>query len=208
MDWPDIGHTYDVVAADYADSFADELNGKPFDRELLDSFAGSVGEPVLDVGCGPAGHITRYLAERGVLVEGLDLSPAVVAQARQRNPDLRFWVGDLRELPADDQALAGIVSFYSVVHLPRDQWPVAFAEFHRALAPGGLLLAGVHGGAGEVGVDGWFGHDVSIRTTLVDPGELAGLVTAAGLTIRERHQRPPYPGEYPSQRLYVLAEKR
>ena len=207
MTWPDIRHTYDVVAADYADTFADELSGKPYDRELLDSFAESVGEPVLDVGCGPAGHLTRYLADRDVRIEGLDVSPAVVAEARRRNPDLGFWLGDLRELPADDMALAGIVAFYSVVHLPRAEWPVAFAEFHRALVPGGLLLLAVHGGVGETGVEGWFGHDVSVRTTFVDLDELTALVTAAGLTVLERDQRPPYPGEYPSARLYLLAEK-
>lgn len=215
MTWPDIRHTYDVVAADYADTFADELAGKPFDRELLDLFAESVAvpvlgpapAPVLDVGCGPAGHVSRYLADRDVRVEGIDLSPVVVAEARRRHPDLRFWVGDLRALPADDLALAGIVSFYSVVHLPRKEWPAAFAEFRRTLAPGGLLLVAVHGGAGVTGVDGWFGHDVSIRTTLVDLDELTAIVARAGLTVRERHQRPPYPGEYPSPRLYVLAEK-
>jgi SAM-dependent methyltransferase len=163
--------------------------------------------PVLDVGCGPAAHVTRYLADRDVRIEGIDLSPVVVAEARRRNPYLPIWVGDLRALPADDLALAGIVAFYSVVHLPRQEWPAAFAEFHRALAPGGLLLVGVHGGAGVTGVDGWFGREVSIRTTLVDLDELTGMVTAAGLTVRERHQRPPYPGEYPSPRLYVLAER-
>jgi SAM-dependent methyltransferase len=207
MSWPDIGHTYDVVAETYADTFADELSGKPFDRDLLDSFAESVGEPVLDVGCGPAGHVTRYLADRGVRIEGLDLSPAVVTEARRRNPDLDFWVGDLRELPADESALAGIVAFYSVVHLPRAEWPTAFAEFRRALMPGGLLLLAVHGGTGETGVDGWLGHDVAIRTTLVGLDELTGMVTAAGLTVLDRHQRPPYPGEFPSPRLYLLAGK-
>ncbi len=220
MTWPDIRHTYDVVAADYADTFADELAGKPFDRDLLDAFAESVAQPVLgpalgpvlDVGCGPAGHVTRYLADRldepGVRIEGIDLSPVVVGEARRRNPDLRFWVGDLRELPADDQALSGIVAFYSLVHLPRAQWRDAFVEFRRALVPGGLLLVGVHGGVGETGVERWFGRDVAIRTTLVDLDELTAMVTAAGLTVLERHQRPPYPGEYPSPRLYLLAEKR
>jgi SAM-dependent methyltransferase len=216
MTWPDIRHTYDTVAEEYANTFADELAGKPFDRELLDAFAESVVQPVLgpvlgpviDVGCGPAGHVTRYLADRGVRIEGIDLSPVVVGEARRRHPDLRFWVGDLRELPADDQALSGIVAFYSVVHLPRAQWPGAFAEFRRTLVPGGRLLVGVHGGAGESGVDGWFGRDVSIRTTFVSLDELTEMVAGTGLTVLERHQRPPYPGEYPSPRLYLLAERR
>ena len=37
--WPDIAHTYDVAAEHYAATFAGELDGKPFDRKLLDRYA-------------------------------------------------------------------------------------------------------------------------------------------------------------------------
>jgi len=70
--WPDIAHTYDVAAERYAATFAGELDGKPFDRELLDRYAAALagrGE-VWDVGCGAAGHLTRYLADRGVAASG------------------------------------------------------------------------------------------------------------------------------------------
>ena len=40
--WPDIGHTYDVAAEHYAAAFAAELDGKPFDRRLLDRYAAEV----------------------------------------------------------------------------------------------------------------------------------------------------------------------
>lgn len=120
-DWPDITAAYDEVAADYAGLFAAELAGKPFDRELLDGFAG---------------HITRYLADRGVEVVGADVSPGVVAVARERQPGLEFRTADMRTLPIADGWLAGIVAFYSVIHLPREQIPVALAEFRRVLAPG------------------------------------------------------------------------
>lgn len=207
MNWPDIRATYDAVAADYADAFADELAAKPFDRALLDEFAATVDGPVLDLGCGPAGHVTRYLADRGARVAGVDLAPEGVAEARRRHPDLEFRVGDLRAIPADDSSLSGIVAFYSVIHLPRAELPLAFAEMRRVLAPGGLALVSMHGGTGEIGADEWFGHPVSVRVTLVEPDELAGLVTDAGLTRVTQHERPPYPGEYPSQRLYVLARR-
>jgi SAM-dependent methyltransferase len=206
--WPDIAHAYDVAAETYAATFAAELDGKPFDRALLDRYAAALagrGE-VWDVGCGAAGHLTRYLADRGVAVCGADLSPASVAVARRRQPGLAFRVADMCDLPTGDGSLAGIVAFYSVIHLPRPRIPVALAEFRRALAPGGGLLVAMHGGTGEVGSAGAFGHPVEVRATLVAPGELAGLVAAAGFAVRERHARDPYPGEYPSQRLYVWAE--
>lgn len=85
-DWPDIAHVYDVVANDYAQAFADELDRKPFDRDLLDRWAAVVAGrgPVWDVGCGPAAHVTRYLADRRVEAEGVDLSPRVVDTACRR----------------------------------------------------------------------------------------------------------------------------
>jgi hypothetical protein len=55
-DWPDIAAANDLVAQEYADTFADELDHKPFDRDLLDRYAATAGRgPVWDVGCGPAG---------------------------------------------------------------------------------------------------------------------------------------------------------
>jgi hypothetical protein len=36
--------------------------------------------------------------------------------------------------------------------------------------------------------------------------DMCGLPEAAGFAIRERHERAPYPDEYPSPRLYLWAE--
>jgi len=206
--WPDIAHTYDVAAEHYAATFAGELDGKPFDRDLLDRYAAALAGPgeVWDVGCGAAGHLTRYLADRGVAVSGADISPASVAVARQRQPGLAFRVADMCDLPAGDGSLAGIVAFYSMIHLPRTRLPVALAEFRRVLGPGAALLAAMHGGTGEIGSDAAFGLPVPVRATLVAMEEIASMAESAGFAVRERHERAPYPGEYPSRRLYLWAE--
>ncbi len=207
--WPDIAAAYDVVADDYAALFGSELDGKPFDRDLLDRFAAGLAGagPVWDVGCGAAGHVTRYLADRGATAVGVDLSPGVIAAARQRQPDLEFRVADMRELPASDGSLAGIVAFYSVIHLPRHQLPGVLAEFRRALAPGGELLVAAHGGTGELDEDQAFGHPVRLRATLLTPRELTDAARQAGLTVRDCHERDPYPAEYPTPRLYLQATR-
>jgi SAM-dependent methyltransferase len=207
--WPDIAAAYDAAAAEYADLFGAELAGKPFDRDLLDRFAAEVAGrgPVWDVGCGSAGHVTRYLADRGVEAAGADLSPGVVAQARQRQPGLGFQVADMRALPVPDGSLAGIAAFYSVIHLPRRQIPVALAEFRRVLAPGGSLLAAMHGGAGELDSAQAFGHSNPLRATLVSLAELVTMARAAGLAVDWQHERAPYPGEHATPRLYLWARR-
>ncbi|GAB3404021.1 class I SAM-dependent methyltransferase [Flindersiella endophytica] len=207
MTWPDFASSYDVVAADYAAAFAGELAGKPFDRDLLDRFAAAVagGGPVWDVGCGAAGHVTRYLADRRVEVVGADISPGSIAQAAKAQPDLEFRVADMRSLPADDSSLRGIVAFYSLIHLPRQELPSAFAEFGRVLAPGGDLLVSMHGGTGEFASGQFLGHAVPFRATLVGLDELAGFAESAGFHVRERQARPPYNQEHPTDRLYLWA---
>jgi len=209
QDWPDITAAYDEVAADYAGRFAAELAGKPFDRELLDGFAGAVGGrgPVWDIGCGAAGHITRYLADRGVEVVGADVSPGVITVAREREPALEFRVADMRRLPIADGWLTGIVAFYSVIHLPREQIPVALGEFGRVLAPGGGLLVAMHGGSGEIESSDWFGHDVTVRASLVSLPELISMVQQAGFRSTREIARQPYPGEHQTERIYVWATR-
>jgi hypothetical protein len=65
--------SYEAIAEEYAEQYFEELDGKPFDREVLDRFAASVKGRgrVGDLGCGP-GHGARYLAGRGVDAFGID----------------------------------------------------------------------------------------------------------------------------------------
>ena len=109
-------------------------------------------------------------------------------------------------MPADAASLAGIVAFYAILHLPRPRIPTALTELRRVLRPGGALLAAMHGGTGETGSDAAFGLPVQVRATLVTLDEMTAMAESTGLTIRERHERAPYPGEYPSPRLYLWAE--
>jgi len=71
--------SYDAVADEYAKRIYTELDDKPADRELLDNFAEALqgSGPCVELGCGP-GHVTRYLAERGLDISGIDSSKKMV----------------------------------------------------------------------------------------------------------------------------------
>jgi SAM-dependent methyltransferase len=206
--WSHIPATYDVVAADYAAAFSDELDDKPFDRELLDGLARDAAGRglVCDLGCGP-GQIGGYLAQRGCDVVGIDISAGMLRSARERHGDVRFQLGDMRALPLADATCVAIACFYALIHVPRDEVPVALAEIGRVMRPGGALVLAVHGGAGELHSDDWFGHPVSVDATLFGAAELTSLLAAAGFVGCLATERNPYPSEAQTSRLYVRATR-
>jgi SAM-dependent methyltransferase len=207
--WSHIPATYDAVAGEYATTFSDELDGKPFDRDLLDGFArDAAGDGlVCDLGCGP-GQVGAYLAERGCDVIGVDISPGMLRAAGERHPNLRFQLGDMRALPLADASCVAVACFYSLIHLPRAEIPTALAEIARVLRTNGRLLLAVHGGEGEAHVDGWFGHPVTVDLTLFGANELTGPLHDAGFADVQATQREPYPSEHQTTRLYIQATRR
>ncbi len=196
------------MARGYREHLLDELAGKPLDRAMLDAFAERVtGGLVADLGCGP-GHVARYLTDRGAHVEGLDLSPEMIEEARAAHPGLVFRIGDLFALPYESGSLRGAVLFYSIVHLATAELGRPFAELARVLAPGGLALVAFHVGTETVHVDELFGSATSLDFVFHRPEAVAAALADAGLTVEARLDREPYPGaEHPSRRTYLLAHR-
>lgn len=201
-------HGYDQVAADYAARFTSELDYKPFDRHLLNLFAELTNGrgKVCDIGCGP-GQIARYLHYQGANVMGIDLSPGMVEQARQLHPAIPFQTGDMRNLPLEDNALAGITAFYSIIHIPRDEVVAVLREFRRVLQPSGWLLLAFHIGDEVVHLDEFFGKVVSLDFAFVPISEVRSHLETAGFTVKIITERAPYEQEHPHQRGYILAQR-
>ena len=205
-----ISTSYDTVADTYAERFPATRLG-PLGHAMLRAFAEIVlaesKGPVADLGCGP-GAVTAVLAGHGLEVSGVDLSPRMVELARAAHPELEFSVGSITALDLPDGGLGGALAHFSTHHLPPEQLPTVFGEFHRVLAPGGHLLLGTHLGADEHirPTEAYGGHPVSYEWFLVRGELIESLLTAAGLTITARLDEPNPSGTGRSF-AYFLARK-
>ncbi|WP_203840385.1 class I SAM-dependent DNA methyltransferase [Winogradskya humida] len=179
--------SYDTVAESYAELVGRALEGQPFLRAALGLFAGQVGSAgggaVADVGCGP-GHVTAYLRGLGVEAFGVDLSPGMVEVARRENPGVRFEVGSMTELALGDGSVAGVVAFWSLIHVPDEGVPGVFRQFRRVVRDGGPIMVGFHVGDGSrVKTQGYGGHPMKVHVHRRRPERVAAWMRDAGFTV-------------------------
>jgi SAM-dependent methyltransferase len=153
---------------------------------LLDALPPGVA---VDAACGTGRH-ARHLAAHGHEVHGFDLSPGMLAVARQHLPDAHLEVADVAALPMPDSSADLVVNALALAHV-EDLAPV-FAEAARVLRPGGHLVVsdtrGLFLGSGRYPlvmetVDGRIGylptwrHGIGeyVRTALAHGFEIAAL---------------------------------
>ena len=110
----------------------------------LAALALNENDVLLDLGCG-TGAAVRDAAHTVRRAVGFDLSPGMIAQARERaradglGGNVEFVVGDVSgALPFEDGAFTAIVCTTALHHFPRPRDTVA--EASRVLAPRGRLV--------------------------------------------------------------------
>lgn len=134
----------DEATRAYYDDFAawyERERGRGY-HQLIDDLEVEVAEPfargrrVLEVGCG-TGLILQRVAAVAASAKGIDISPGMLAKARERGLDV--CEGVATKLPFEDGSFDLVYSFKVLAHVPeiRD----ALAEMARVCAPGGVILA-------------------------------------------------------------------
>lgn len=97
------------------------------------------GDTLLDVGCG-TGHWSRFFHVLGYEVHGVDISPAMVAVARDAAPDCTFTLADAAALPFPDAGYSITASMTALEFMPQPEQAVR--EMVRCTKPDGRLLIG------------------------------------------------------------------
>ncbi len=109
---------------------------------LLEMSGVTNADTVLDVACGP-GIVACAFATRVKHVTGIDLTPAMIEQAQQRQRKLGLenvtWqTGDVLPLPFSDAAFSFVITRYSFHHFLDPE--AVFREMMRVCQPGGTVM--------------------------------------------------------------------
>ncbi len=123
---------------------------------VLDILEPRPGDTLADIGCGPGAYfsaIAQRSAGAGLRVLGIDMSPAMLAEAKQRGAasgiDLETIRADVQWLPLADDCCRRVMANHILYHVP-DQM-AALTEMARILSPGGrIVLVTNDAGAGRV----------------------------------------------------------
>jgi len=203
---------YDVVAPDYARLLPDMRVEAPSDLAVLAAFVEMVEQsragPVAEIGCG-SGRVTAHLADTGLPMLGLDLSPAMVAAARSAHPDLLFAAAHAGALPLRASSLAGLVAWYSLIHLPSTVLLDVMEEFGRVLHPGAPLVVAFQSGSGErVDRATSYGHPVPLSYYRHRVEDVADALAGADFTLEETLHRGPSLAHETTSQAFLLAARR
>jgi cyclopropane fatty-acyl-phospholipid synthase-like methyltransferase len=166
------------------------------------------GAAVLDLGCGAGVPVTRWLADRGFAVTGVDFSARQLDLARRLVPTANLIKADMTGLALPPASFDAVVAFYSIIHVPRAEHPALLGKIHRWLRSGGAFLATWALGAWEGEEEDWEGWGAPMRWS--HHGEEANLkmVREAGFEVASAEARTGKgTGDSEETWLWVLARR-
>lgn len=195
---------YDRIAGAYtAARRGHKHSNKRYLQLLLERL--TTGSKILDIGCGSGVPITKSLA-KGHEVTGVDISPKQIERARTMVPEATFLEGDIMEVSFPHEVFDAVVSFYAIIHIPREEHMELLGRVRRMLRKGGLLLA-------TLGSDAWTATEeyepfgVAMHWSHYGPEEYKRMLSEVGFRVlKSSIEREEFQGEL-EETFYVLAEK-
>jgi len=170
-----------------------EITFLPLYKKIISKSGLSPQHHVLDIGCG-SGLFLRMAGAKGATCTGIDVSPALLELAKERNPAATLLNQDMRQLHLEDKSFDVVSGFNSLQYA--DDIMHTLGEIKRVLKDDGQLVIGVWGSAEECEA-----LDVlaSIASLLPEPpagspgplalseeGKVEQLLAAAGFQLKEK----------------------
>ena len=132
---------YDVAGKKYTAERTEDL----VEMKILHEFTPYIpkGGKILDLGCGGGIPFTHYLSKR-FKTTGIDISPKQIEFARKNVLDATFICGDVTVWDFQKNKYDGIIAYYSIIHIPRDEHFPLFSKMYSLLNPKGVVLMSLH----------------------------------------------------------------
>jgi len=221
MQSEEIGQAYDTIGLSYQTASADN-------RKHLEEILGELlevipeGARILDIGCGTGKPISSFLASKGHLVTGVDVSQRMVELARAQVPEGEFFQADLRTF---EPPLAGqydaVIASHSLYYMTREEQKEIVQKFNKWLSPGGTFFLGaalrrkaLDSGTVSFDEEGWADTaEVSFlgqrfKGTYGKLDAWRNLVQSGGFeSIRVNERESSFEDNQDFQEFYILAKK-
>lgn len=125
-----------MYASNY-DASAPFLN--TFEKDELFRMMGDLsGKKILDLGSGTGRSVTRLKVAGASDITALDISEEMLEILKKEHSDVDAHVGDMEELPFEDDSFDMITALFAIVHLGNLE--IMFDEVYRVLKPGGFFI--------------------------------------------------------------------
>lgn len=142
------------------------------------------GGSILDLGSGAGVPVAQFLTKKGFAVTGIDFSSSMVTLARKKVSNARFIKMDITKMKFKSDSFDCAVSFYAIIHIPREKHAGIYKKLYRVLKPNGLIFLNASG----TDATGWEDYEENYLGTpmfwsFYGPKKTSKLITAAGFVI-------------------------
>lgn len=197
--------TYNKIAQIYTNKYFNDLSDAPF----IDKFISLLPQNshILDIGSGP-GTFTKYLYEKGFAIEGVDLSEEMIKIAKEKVPNAKFRLMDMRALNFPDTSFEGLLVAYSLIHIPTPDILNTLKGFMKILRPGGIVLFITQKGEPDQVVEEPFKPGEKMFFNFFTKNRLSDLLHTAGFEIIYQEEQSTKDSDSMSDVIiYTIARK-
>ena len=205
---------YDLIANQYCDEFGVEIK----DIQLLDEFKSLLkpNSKVIDLG-GGSGKVTKYLIDNDFDCTCYDFSEEMMRNALALFPNIPYILDDILYLRKhfEDKSTDGIVAFYSLFHIPKDDMKILLKDIRKVLKSAGYFLSSFQLGTGEEFVDEPYLNDKGNKVLFMNyysKEELLALFEENDFEIINQYEKRETGdnaiGEDGNDAIFILAKKK
>ena len=137
---------YNDTAEKWAEEWYNNESVLPYLKHLMTLLPKN--PTIVDLCCG-AGYESMRLKNLGAKVIGLDLSKNSIKIAKERNPEISFYVQDMLKDYSYVGKVDGLICVAGLIHLENDKLPLAFQNMHTILNDNAYTLIVVREGSGK-----------------------------------------------------------